>query len=190
MLLQFRTKAIAPLETYALLCALQTWKQELKNKKVILLNDNQSVVFGLLKGSSADIFVRTGVQRIYNTLTDNGILASIRWVPSEYNVSDGLTREDLMPTCKAVLDQFAEKAGFEVSESVPDNGTWLECLQASHGACLRNGAKRPEQKPKKRQRSPQQQENRPKNAKNQPNAQNYWNDWEWDSNGWTEDDWW
>jgi hypothetical protein len=189
MLLQFRTKAIAPLETYALLCALQTWKQELKNKRVVLLNDNQSVVFGLLKGSSADIFVRTGIQRIYNTLADNGILATIRWVPSSHNVSDGLTRTDLIPTCNAVLKKFAEEAGLTVTRTVPDNSSWLECLNSSHGACLRNGAKRPEQKPKKRQRSPQQQENRPKNTKNQRNTQHYQDNWNWAPGNWDADDW-
>ena len=145
-MLQFRTKAIAPLETYALLCALQTWKHELRDKKVILLNENQSVVFGLLKGASADIFVRTGVQRIYNTLAEYGILASIRWAPSAHNVSDGLTRTDLMPTCNAVLQKSAAQKGFELASSMADNGSWIECLIASHGACVNNGPKNPGKK--------------------------------------------
>jgi hypothetical protein len=164
-LLQFRTKAIAPLETYALLCALQTWKHELRDKKVILLNDNQSVVFGLLKGASADIFVRTGIQRVYNTLAEAGILASIRWVPSAHNVSDGLTREDLMPTCDAVLREFAMHAGFEVTRSVADNQSWTECLRTSHNACVHNGIKRPVAKTGKRPFGKPQQGPQPKKHK-------------------------
>jgi hypothetical protein len=186
-MLQFRTKAIAPLETYALLCALQTWKHELRDKKVILLNDNQSVVFGLLKGASADIFVRTGVQRIYNTLAEYGILASIRWVPSAHNVSDGLTRTDLMPTCNAVLQKFAAQKGFELASSMADNGSWIECLIASHGACANNGSKNPGKKKNKRPASGQEQAPKPKKHKNSSSTCNDWgwsgydqpNDWSW-----------
>jgi hypothetical protein len=186
-LLQFRTKAIAPLETYALLCALQTWKHELRNKKVVLLNDNQSVVFGLLKGASADIFVRTGVQRIYNTLAEYGILASIRWVPSAHNVSDGLTREDLMPTCNAVLEKFARQSGFDLAHSMADNGSWTDCLSASHNACANNGTKRPEAKKNKRPRGMHGQPPKPKKHKKSDSAHDNWgwsgydhsNDWDW-----------
>jgi hypothetical protein len=179
LLLRFRSKAIAPLETYALLCALQTWRRELKNKKVILLNDNQSVCFGLLKGSSADIFVRTGVQRIYNTLSENGILASIRWVPSAFNVSDGLTREDLMPTCSQVLQKFASANDFYVVEESADNRAWLECLRASHDACVNNGVKKPEPKKRPRKENEKTQANAPKKPKQEWFQRPLWNtQWE------------
>jgi hypothetical protein len=187
LLLQFRSKAIAPLETYALLCAIQTWKHELRNQKVVLLNDNQSVVFGLLKGASADIFVRTGVQRIYNTLSDAGILASIRWVPSAHNVSDGLTREDLMPTCNAVLQKFAQKAGFALTTSIADNSTWTECLRASHGACVSSGAKKPA--PKKRGRPSGQQNEHHEHKAKRPNTNN-WDSWRWSGYDRNHDTWW
>ena len=188
-LLKFRTKAIAPLETYALLCSLHTWRKELQDKKVILLNDNQSVVFGMLKGSSADIFVRTGIQRIYNTLAENRILASIRWVPSAHNVSDGLTREDLMPTCTSVLKEFAEKHGYQLYDTIADNRTWLGSLNTSYQACVANNTKRPEAKTKKRQASPGEHNAARKKHKHAYTNGPQWHGWSSSQQYWPSSQW-
>ena len=115
------------------------------------------------------------------------ILASIRWVPSEFNVSDGLTREDLMPTCRKVLEKYAKEAGFELSESIADNSAWTKCLDASHIACLNNGAKRPETKkrPRKDEEACEPNKKPKREANPKKNGGKWrWNDWQGASSTW------
>jgi hypothetical protein len=92
-----------------------------------------------------------------------------------------------MPTCNAVLEEFATQNGFGLASSMADNRTWTECLEASHGACANNGTKRPEAGKDKRPLFTQGQAPRPKKHKKSAGNPDVWNwggydhpnDWNW-----------
>ena len=64
----------------------------------------------MLKGSSADILVRLVAQKTNSICLENSILFSMRYVPSRFNISDGLTRNALKPRVKEALVSVAPNA--------------------------------------------------------------------------------
>ena len=129
-------KGIAAYESYALIAALETWKRHLCGRKVIVLNDNQSVVYSLLKGSSSDNFVRVAAQHVFNYLAAHAVMASIRWVPSAHNISDGLTRDDLKRTLYATIDRFCERNSRRHIECSAASAPWHACFHRARAITM------------------------------------------------------
>jgi len=109
MLQARKQKPIGLLELGALILALGSVLPILQSDgvdssgKVLFHCDNTTAVFGVLKGTSRDIFCRILVQHFRSLAASRSILFSIRYVPTKSNIPDGGTRSDLLTDfCEAL----------------------------------------------------------------------------------------
>jgi hypothetical protein len=94
---------IALFEAVAILVALKYWKKELHTALLTIWTDSAPCLFALIKGFSKSAPLRVLVGYISQRIQNYDTLATLRYVPSRLNPTDGATREDTRPVIDKVL---------------------------------------------------------------------------------------
>ena len=131
-----RKNGINYYELAAVQASLSTFRPLLQGRaRVRFMIDNTAALYAANRGASKCPILRRMAQQLHRELIKSGITASCRYVPSAWNVSDGLTRkclrtdfdaavapyesEELPPRVEAVFDlQLYARAEAELQTSV------------------------------------------------------------------------
>ena len=90
--LEERATQIAPLEALAVLQATLCFAQQLHQRDVLLFVDNQAIVAALVRGTSPSPDIARIVSACHLVWAVLGARVWVEWVPTDSNVSDGLSR--------------------------------------------------------------------------------------------------
>ena len=108
-----RDKGINYFETFIVGAAFEKFGSALRNKKVLCFIDNTACVFALLKGTSNCMMLRMMAQRVHILAARLGILHCPRWIPTDFNPADGLTREEFMGIMNEIVCECSRRIWYQ-----------------------------------------------------------------------------
>ena len=116
-----RENGINYFELVTVIVALHTFRPLLRGRaRVRFMIDNTAALYAANRGASRCPLLRRLAQRFHSDLLDLGVAASCRYVPSAWNVSDGLTRENLFDDFEQAVAPYGPKELSPILKAVFD----------------------------------------------------------------------